>query len=138
MARLGVQAAEALEHAHQMGVVHRDIKPSNLMVDADGNLWITDFGLAMTQTETNLTMTGDILGTLRYMSPEEIEAKHGVVDHRTDIYSLGVTLYELLTLQAAFPGRDRQQVLRQVDRSRIRSHPDGVTEPYPRTWRRSL
>lgn len=114
VARLGVQAAEALEHAHQTGIVHRDVKPSNLMVDAGGHLWITDFGLAMTQTETNLTMSGDILGTLRYMSPEEVEAKHGVLDHRTDIYSLGVTLYELLTLQAAFPGKDRQRVMRQI------------------------
>jgi serine/threonine protein kinase/Flp pilus assembly protein TadD len=114
VAALGAQAAEALEHAHQMGVVHRDVKPSNLMVDADGHLWVTDFGLATTQTETNLTMSGDLLGTLRYMSPEEVEAKHGVVDHRTDIYSLGVTLYELLTLQAAFPGTDRQQVMRQI------------------------
>ena len=114
MARLGVQAAEALEHAHQMGVVHRDIKPSNLMVDANGQLWITDFGLAMTHTETNLTMSGDLLGTLRYMSPEEVEAKHGALDHRTDIYSLGVTLYELLTLQSAFSGQDRQRLMRQI------------------------
>ena len=114
VARLGIQAAEALEHAHGMGVVHRDIKPSNLMVDARGHLWITDFGLAMTQTDANLTMTGDLLGTLRYMSPEQVQAKHGVLDHRTDVYSLGLTLYELLTLQPAFPGDDRQKLLRQV------------------------
>jgi serine/threonine protein kinase len=113
-ARLGIQAAEALEHAHQMGVVHRDIKPSNLMADARGHLWITDFGLAMTRTETNLTMTGDVLGTLRYMSPEQMEAKRGVLDHRTDIYSLGVTLYELLTLRPAFAGDDRQKLMRQI------------------------
>jgi serine/threonine protein kinase/Tfp pilus assembly protein PilF len=132
VARLGIQAAEALEHAHGMGVVHRDIKPSNLMVDitlpspsgrgAGGegavtqapHLWITDFGLAMTQTDANLTMTGDLLGTLRYMSPEQVQAKHGVLDHRTDVYSLGLTLYELLTLQPAFPGDDRPRLIRQV------------------------
>ncbi|MHC4406823.1 MAG: serine/threonine-protein kinase, partial [Planctomycetota bacterium] len=81
VADLGIQAAEALEHAHQTGIVHRDIKPSNLMVDADGHLWITDFGLAMTQTETNFTMSGDILGTLRYMSPEQVEGNRRVLDH---------------------------------------------------------
>ncbi len=114
VARLGIQVAEALEHAHGMGVVHRDVKPSNLLLDVGGHLWLTDFGLAMTHTETNLTMTGDLLGTLRYMSPEQIEAKHGVLDHRTDVYSLGLTLYELLTLQLAFGGDDRQKLLRQI------------------------
>jgi len=153
VARLGIQAAEALEHAHQMGVVHRDIKPSNLMVESplpsplgsgaggegaggEGRgaecprLWITDFGLARINTPSplggegrgeggrgegaSLTMTGDILGTLRYMSPEQLQAKHGVLDHRTDIYSLGLTLYELLTLQPAFPGDDRQRLIRQI------------------------
>jgi hypothetical protein len=80
VARLGIQAADALEHAHQMGVVHRDIKPSNLMVESDGRLWLTDFGLATTQNDANLTMSGDLLGTLRYMSPEQVEANHGVLD----------------------------------------------------------
>ena len=71
MARLGIQAAEALEHAHALGVVHRDIKPANLLVDVAGNLWITDFGLARLQGDAGLTLTGDLLGTLRYMSPEQ-------------------------------------------------------------------
>jgi tetratricopeptide (TPR) repeat protein len=114
MARLGVQAAEALEHAHALGVIHRDIKPGNLLVDVRGNLWITDFGLAQVQGDAKLTMSGDLLGTMRYMSPEQALAKRIVVDHRTDIYSLGVTLYELLTLEPAFNGRDRQEVLRQI------------------------
>jgi serine/threonine protein kinase/tetratricopeptide (TPR) repeat protein len=114
VARLGVQAAEALDHAHQAGVVHRDIKPANLMLDGRDNLWVTDFGLAHVQTEASLTMTGDLVGTLRYMSPEQALAKRVAIDHRTDVYSLGVTLYELLTLQPAFGGKDRQELLRQI------------------------
>jgi tetratricopeptide (TPR) repeat protein len=114
VARLGVQAAEALDHAHQMGIVHRDIKPANLLVDANARLWVTDFGLAQMQSDTRLTMTGDLVGTLRYMSPEQALARRDVVDQRTDVYSLGATLYELLTLQPVFTGRDRQELLRQL------------------------
>ena len=113
-AQLALQAAEALEHAHHSGVVHRDIKPSNLMVDACGQLWITDFGLAMIQGDPALTLTGDILGTLRYMSPEQALGNRREMDHRTDIYSLGVTLYELLALQPAFGGDDRKRLIRQL------------------------
>src|SRR5262249_50039253 len=75
-------------------------------------LWVTDFGLAQVQGDTRLTLTGDLVGTLRYMSPEQALAKRVVVDHRTDVYSLGATLYELLTLEPAFDGRDRQELLR--------------------------
>src|SRR4029077_6784147 len=136
VANLGIQAAEALEHAHQLGVIHRDIKPANLMIEplsptgergrsegADHSplatnhslrLWITDFGLAHCQGGCELTMSGDLLGTLRYMSPEQALAQRVLVDQRTDIYSLGVTLYELLTLEPVFPGTDRQEVLRQI------------------------
>jgi tetratricopeptide (TPR) repeat protein len=114
MAELGVQAAEALDHAHQLGIVHRDIKPANLLVDGRGGLWVTDFGLAHMQSDARLTMTGDLVGTLRYMSPEQALAKRVVVDHRTDIYSLGATLYELLTLEPTFRGGDRQELLRQI------------------------
>jgi WD40 repeat protein/tetratricopeptide (TPR) repeat protein len=114
VARLGMQAAEALEHAHQVGVVHRDIKPGNLMLDVRGNLWVTDFGLAHMQSDTRLTMTGDLVGTLRYMSPEQALAQRVVVDPRTDVYSLGATLYELLTLRPVFAGSDRQELLRQI------------------------
>jgi tetratricopeptide (TPR) repeat protein len=114
VARLGVQAAEALEHAHQQGVIHRDIKPANLLVDMQGNLWVTDFGLARFQTDGGMSLTGGLAGTFQYMSPEQALAKRGLVDHRTDIYSLGVTLYELLTLEPAFAGQDRHEVLRHI------------------------
>ncbi|MBI3469007.1 MAG: serine/threonine protein kinase, partial [Planctomycetes bacterium] len=114
LASLGQQAALALDHAHQVGVIHRDIKPGNLLVNERGRLWVTDFGLASVQGGEGLTASGDVLGTLRYMSPEQASARRGVVDHRTDVYSLGVTLYELLTLQPAFTGRDRQEILAQM------------------------
>ena len=108
------QGAEALEYAHQMGIVHRDIKPANLLLDRRGELWIADFGLAQFRSDGGLTLTGEMLGTLRYASPEQSLAKRGLVDHRTDIYSLGVTLYELLTLTPVFAGRDRQELLHQI------------------------
>jgi serine/threonine protein kinase/tetratricopeptide (TPR) repeat protein len=114
VAQLGEQAAHALEHAHQLGVIHRDIKPANLLVDGRGSLWITDFGLACCQSSTKLTLTGDLVGTLRYMSPEQALAKRVPIDARTDVYSLGATLYEMLTLEPAFMGEDRQELLRQI------------------------
>src|SRR5262249_32865233 len=114
VAGLGRQAALALEHAHQMGIVHRDIKPANLLLDARGQLWVADFGLAQFSSDTGLTLTGEVLGTLRYASPEQVLAKRGLVDHRSDVYSLGATLYELLTLKPLFDGRDRHELLRQI------------------------
>jgi len=113
-AALGIQAAEALDHAHKVGIVHRDIKPANLLLDVHGSLWVTDFGLARLQDEAGLTITGDLLGTLRYMSPEQALAQRGYLDHRTDIYSLGATLYELVTLRPAIDGQDRHEVLRKI------------------------
>ncbi len=114
VARLGRQAALALDHAHSVGVVHRDIKPANLLLDSSGRLWITDFGLAQVVGSAALTVTGEMLGTLRYASPEQVLARHGVVDHRSDVYSLGATLYELLTIRPPFEGRDRNELLRQI------------------------
>jgi hypothetical protein len=84
------------------------------MVDRRGNLWITDFGLAHCPSQAGLTMTGDVVGTLRYMSPEQALGQRALVDHRTDIYSLGATLYELLTLRPAHDGGDREELLRQI------------------------
>jgi serine/threonine protein kinase len=114
VARLGIQAAEALEYAHSLGVVHRDIKPANLLLDARGELWVADFGLARVIAEAGPTLSGDVLGTLRYASPEQALALRAVLDHRADIYSLGATLYELLTLRPALDGRDSQELLRQI------------------------
>jgi serine/threonine protein kinase len=114
VAELGLKAAEALEHAHEIGVIHRDIKPANLMLDAGGRLWITDFGLALMGGDGKLTSTGELVGTLRYMSPEQAQARRGLVDHRTDLYSLGATLYELLTLRPAFDGEHRYELLHNI------------------------
>jgi len=114
VAQLGIQAAEALDNAHQQGVVHREIKPANLLVDAEGHLWITDFGLASFTNQPGLTMTGDLVGTVRYMSPEQALAKRVPIDHRTDIYSLSVTLYELLTLETAFAGDNPHRVIQDI------------------------
>jgi hypothetical protein len=114
VAGLGRQAALALEHAHSVGVVHRDVKPANLLLDPRGQLWVTDFGLAQMAGDAGLTATGELLGTLRYSSPEQVQARRGVVDHRSDVYSLGATLYELLTLRPLFEGRDRNELLRQI------------------------
>lgn len=129
---LMIQAAEALEHAHQMGILHRDIKPSNLMVDCSGHLWITDFGLAMIQSDPSLTLSSDILGTLRYMSPEQIQGRRRVMDHRTDIYSLGVTLYELLALSPPYQGADRQELIRNIIADKDPKRPRQINKAIPK------
>ena len=115
VAQLGVQAAAALQAAHEHGVIHRDIKPSNLLLDRDGKLWVTDFGLARCHSEMNFSRTGDVIGTMQYMSPEQALGSNSLVDHRADIYSLGVTLYELLTLKPAVQGADGADLLRKID-----------------------
>jgi serine/threonine protein kinase len=111
VARLGEQVAEALAHAHRQGILHRDIKPANLLLDAQGTVWVTDFGLATGEGMEELTNTGDVVGTLRYMAPERLE---GNGDARADVYSLGLTLYELLTLRPAFDAPDRAALVRQI------------------------
>jgi WD40 repeat protein/serine/threonine protein kinase len=118
VARIGVQVAEALEHAHQQGITHRDVKPSNLLLDTRGTVWVTDFGLAKAHGQENLTHTGDILGTLRYMPPEAFD---GQADARGDVYSLGMTLYELVALRPAFAAPERNQLIKRVT----------TTEPVP-------
>lgn len=114
LARLIAQVADALSHAHRQNVLHRDIKPQNLLLGADGQLHITDFGLARLLDEPSMTVTGEMLGTPAYMSPEQIDADRSKIDHRTDIYSLGVTLYELLTGQRPFDGPTREQTIARI------------------------
>jgi serine/threonine protein kinase/WD40 repeat protein len=104
VARLIAQVADAVEYAHRHGILHRDLKPANLLVDSEGTPWVTDFGLAKAEDSVDLTRSGDLVGTLRYMAPERLEGK---ADARSDVYSLGLTLYEMLTLRPAFPDEDR-------------------------------
>ena len=111
VASIGMQVADALEYAHKQGIHHRDIKPSNLLLDTQGTVWVTDFGLAKADDQQNLTHTGDILGTLRYMPPEAFEGK---TDARSDVYSLGLTLYEMLAFRPAFDEKERNRLIRQV------------------------
>ncbi|MEZ6101162.1 MAG: serine/threonine-protein kinase [Pirellulaceae bacterium] len=110
VAQLGIQATEALHYAHENGIVHRDIKPANLLVNTDGKLFVTDFGLARVENTSGMTMTGDVLGTLRYMSPEQAVGGR-MLDERTDIYSLGASLYELIGGRPVVSGTDRQEIL---------------------------
>ncbi len=114
IARLGIEAGNALDHAHRNGILHRDIKPANLLVDDAGKLWVTDFGLARIEQDAGMTNTGDILGTLRYMSPEQALANRVIVDHRSDVYSLGSTIFELLSLQPAYGAKTRSELLQQI------------------------
>jgi eukaryotic-like serine/threonine-protein kinase len=111
VARIGVQAAEALAYAHQHKLLHRDIKPSNLLLDLQGTVWITDFGLAKAEGTDGLTQTGDIVGTLRYMAPERFR---GLADARSDIYALGLTLYEMLTLEPAFAADEKARLIDKI------------------------
>jgi serine/threonine-protein kinase len=110
VAHIGEQAASALAHAHSRGVIHRDVKPSNLLLDTQGVVWVTDFGLAKTEDEA-VTHPGDVVGTPRYIAPERFVGRAGPA---ADIYALGLTLYELLTLRPAFDTRDRHELIEQI------------------------
>ncbi|TWU00974.1 serine/threonine protein kinase [Stieleria varia] len=112
--RVGIQAAEALDHAHQRDVVHRDVKPANLIIDLDDRVWLTDFGLARRLLDVGATMTGAILGTPRYMSPEQADFRNTDVDRRSDIYSLGATLYEMAIGQPAFDGDEPLKLISKI------------------------
>jgi len=114
VARLIRETAEALDYAHRQGVIHRDIKPSNLMVDGTGRVRITDFGLAIQVDDKALTQTGSMVGTPQYMSPEQLLARRIKIDARTDVYSLGATLYELLTLTPAFSADTRARLMLKI------------------------
>jgi WD40 repeat protein/serine/threonine protein kinase len=111
VARVGKQVAQALAYAHGRGIIHRDIKPSNLLLDDDGVIWVTDFGLAQVEQDRPLTRTGDLLGTLRYLAPECFRNR---ADARADLYALGLTLYEMLALRPAFSAADRLLLIEQI------------------------
>ena len=141
IARIGAQVADALDYAHKRKVIHRDIKPHNILLDALGNAWITDFGLAKLKQEENQSTSQAFAGTLRYMAPERLQGKS---DGRDDVYALGATLYEFLALRPLFDASDPHQLLskiehnpptplRQIDRQ---IHPDlaaVIARPWPRT-----
>ncbi len=111
VARIGAQVADGLAYAHSQGILHRDIKPANLLLDLHGTVWITDFGLAKAADADDLTHAGDVVGTLRYMAPERFD---GAGDHRADVYALGLTLYELLTLRPAHSAENRAKLVQEV------------------------
>lgn len=109
-----IQAADALDYSHTRGIVHRDIKPANLLIDDAGKLWVTDFGVARALTDCNLTITGTLVGTARYMSPEQAGGFQSGISFATDIYSLGATLYELIALAPAYAGNTQSELLRRI------------------------
>jgi WD40 repeat protein/serine/threonine protein kinase len=111
VAGIGAQVADALAYAHRQGVLHRDVKPSNLLLDAQGTVWITDFGLAKAEGANELTEAGDIVGTVRFMAPERFDGRSLP---QSDIYSLGLTLYELLTLRPAFDDTNKGRLIEKV------------------------
>ena len=112
--RLLEQVGDALAHAHARGVLHRDVKPSNVMVRADGRAQLVDFGLAQLQGSSKITRSGANPGSLPYMAPEQLAATRGEPDVRTDVYALGVTLYELLTQRSAFDAPSRETTARRI------------------------
>ncbi|TWU08505.1 serine/threonine-protein kinase [Stieleria varia] len=116
VSRIGIQVGKALDYAHKQGVLHRDIKPANLLLDLNGTVWVTDFGLASLEDDRRLTETGDVLGTLRYMAPESFK---GSTDARSEVFSLGLTLYELLVLSPAFDQVNRNTLIDSVVNCRI-------------------
>lgn len=111
VAQVGEQVADALAYAHEQGTLHRDIKPGNLLLDSTGTVWVADFGLAKFAEQDHVSRTGDIVGTLSYIPPESFSGK---TDARGDIYSLGLSLFELLTLRPAFYGHDRSKLVREI------------------------
>jgi serine/threonine protein kinase/outer membrane protein assembly factor BamB len=122
----GVQIARALAHAHHKNVIHRDVKPSNLLKDGD-HIWLTDFGLARRYDDHRMSMTGAVLGTPNYMSPEQAAPSRQPIDFRTDIYSLGATLFELLTGRCVFLAETPHSVLGQV----LSEEPPQLSEVLP-------
>ena len=109
---IAYEICQGIEHAHQKGVVHRDIKPANILIDTNGALKITDFGLAQAQDLTSITVTGAIVGTPAYMSPEQAAGKR--IDTRSDLFSLGVVIYEMITGTKPFQGESYSSVIHAI------------------------
>ncbi|MCP4592602.1 MAG: serine/threonine protein kinase, partial [bacterium] len=124
VARIVLQAADALEYAHRQGTLHRDIKPGNLLIDADETVWVADFGLAKAMDQQGVTRTGDVVGTLRYMAPEQFKGQY---DARSEVYSLGLTLYELATLRPAFAETGKTTLIDAI----ARGHPKAPRQLCP-------
>ena len=130
VAKIARSLAEAISYAHEQGTLHRDIKPANLLIDIDGHVWLADFGLAKAIESHDVSRTGDVVGTLRYMSPEQFAGKP---DHRSDIYGLGLTIYELLTLQPAYDDASRSHLLFERNKShRAPKSPSKLVRHLPR------
>jgi eukaryotic-like serine/threonine-protein kinase len=117
-ARIGLQVAQTLRHAHRKGVLHNDVKPGNLLIDASGKVFVTDFGLAEPLNPDSSEVDESINGTLRYMAPERFE---GVCDETSDVYSLGITLFELVTQQSAFDTDSRVGLITAIAAGEVRS-----------------
>jgi len=126
VAQFIMEVADAVQAAHEAGVIHRDLKPQNILITEDDCPKVTDFGLARITDESALSVTGDFAGTYFYMSPEQVAARRAGLDHRTDIFSLGTVLYEMLSLQRPFQGDTEHQVAEQI---LVKDPPD------PRTFR---
>lgn len=129
VARIALQAAEALDYAHSQGVLHRDIKPANLLLDPHGTLWLADFGLAKAAQSEEISISSDVVGTLRYMAPEQFR---GTTDQRSDIYSLGLTLYELLALRPAYEETDQSRLIHRITQGPPPSSPSSSSLGVPR------
>lgn len=116
---LVARVAEALAHAHARGVLHRDVKPSNILVTPSGRVVLVDFGLALPRDADRMTRTGSWLGSLPYAAPEQVDGSPRALDARADVYSLGATLYELITLKTPFLGGPESRVRERIARGEL-------------------
>lgn len=131
IAEVAASVADALEYTHTSGMVHRDIKPQNILIQKDGRVQIVDFGLVRDESLGAITQTGELAGTPHYMSPEQAKLQRAKVDHRTDIYSLGVVLYEMATLKRPFEGKTSADVLSKIQTGEPRA-PRSLNPTLPR------